>query len=94
MDPNKTISFGTAFAHCASTSSWWLSLGITVLILVALWIALEVEAKKANFDPSNVEKVLLVVTVFAIGLALLMRPAEVAANTSIAEAAKGLWLGY
>lgn len=94
MNPNQSISFSTAFAHCASTGSWWLSLGITVIILAALWIALEIEAKKANFDPSVVEKVLLVVTVFALGLAILMRPCEVAANTSIASAAKGMWLGY
>lgn len=94
MDTTQAIGFAAGFAHVVHTSSWWLWLGGIILLLAALWIVLEVEAKKANFDPSNIEKVLLAVTVLTIGCAIFGRAANVGVNTSKAAAAKGYYLGY
>lgn len=93
MDSTQSISIGMAFAHCASTSSYWWGIVIVIAFLIAGWIVIEKFIAKSQ-DPSNAEKVWMVVCLFAIGVAVFMRPCEVAVNTSIEMAARGHYLGY
>lgn len=93
MDSTSSISLSQAFAHCSSTSSYWWGIVIVILVLLAGWSAIKFYFSK-KFDTSNMEKAWLVITVFAIGIAIFMRPCNVAVNTSVAMAAAGHWLGY
>lgn len=94
MDTTRAIGFAAGFQHCIHTSSYWVSLAIVIGICALLWALLEFVANKANFDPSNLEKVLLIAAVLAISCAIFGRPAQVGANTSVTMAAKGNYLGY
>jgi hypothetical protein len=95
MDTSKPISLALAFHHCASTSSYWIWLAVVLAICLGGWVAILVSAKKKpEWDPNTVMLVWGVACLFAIAIAVFARPCDVAANTSVNMAAKGLWLGY
>lgn len=94
MDSTKTISFMTAWHHCATTASYWAWLGAFVLIAIIGGLTINYVGNKKNTDVSNVQKVWWIVFAFLIFGALLIRPGSVAANTTEAMAAANQWLGY
>lgn len=94
MDTSPAIGFLAGFQHCIHTSSYWISFGAIMGVCGILWALLEFWYGKKVADPSKIEKVLLIITVFAFALCLLMRPCEVGWNTSVDMAAKGMYLGY
>jgi len=91
---DKTISWGQAWAHCASTGSYWAWIAIFFAVGLIGLLVINAAAKIANKDPYVAKLVWCILFVFLLALAVFMRPSQVAANTSQAEAAKGLWLGY
>lgn len=93
MDTSPSISIGTAFAHCASTGSYWWGIVIVALICVAGWAFIQIKLAK-SMDVSTIQKVWATVCLFAIMIAIFMRPCMVATNTSVTMAAAGHWLGY
>lgn len=93
MDTVKSISLSQAFAHCASTGSYWWGLGIVLAIVIAVIIGIIVFEKSAEVNPF-VKMFLVFACMAAILMAVFMRPCDVAANTSEEMAAKGHYLGY
>lgn len=86
---NKTISFAQAWAHVAHSPAYWIWI-VVVLILsgVFAWA-------NNKYDFGTAGKVAGIVALFfALGFAILFRPAEVAANTSIDAASRGVYIGY
>jgi hypothetical protein len=93
MDTTKNISLAQAFAHCASTGSYWWGLIITLAIVAVVITGLVIASKKTEVNPL-VKMLLVFACVAAIALAIFMRPTNLAANTSEAAAARGHYLGY
>lgn len=94
MDTSAPIGFLAGLMHCWHTSSYWISFACVMGGIGILWAALEYFAKKNDFDPSNIEKVLMVIAIFAFFTCLLMRPCEVGGNTSVDMASHGQYIGY
>ena len=93
MDSTKNISLHAAFAHCASTGSYWLWIVIAVVAsIIALFLL-----TKAN-NKTEVNPLVKIIVYFAVAAAILcsifVRPTSVQANTSEAMAARGHYLGY
>ena len=92
MDSTQTISWGMAWHHCASTSSYWLwIIGVAVGWAVAI-IAINAMANKMNKDLDRVKLWTSVVFFFALAFAILASPSSVAANTNEAMAARGVFI--
>jgi len=89
MDSTQTISWGMAWHHCASTSSYW----IWIICVAVGWalaiVAINAMANKMNKDLDRVKLWTSVVFVFALAFTILASPSSMAANTSIAAAARG-----
>lgn len=90
---DKNISLGWAFAHCATTGSYWLWIIIAVLASIAAAVILT----RAN-NKSEVNPMVKMLVYFAIAVAILcsifVRPCNVAANTTEEQAARGVYIGY
>lgn len=85
----KNITWGQAFEHCIHTGSYatFLLIGIIVFIFAIVYAL--------KWAPTWKEGVIAIgVALFFFFLCLFMRPSEVAANTSVDNAAKGVYLGY
>lgn len=93
MDTTQQITLSQAFAHCASTGSYWLWIAIA---LAACGLTCFLWYKAAKNNPVNIiiQIVLTFAMVAAIVCSILIRPCDVAANTSRAAAARGHFLGY
>jgi len=93
MDTSPHISLGQAFAHCASTGSYWLWIAIACVASVITIVLLT----RAN-NKSEVNGMVKMVIYFAIAAAILcsifVRPTSVCQNTSVDAAARGNYLGY
>jgi hypothetical protein len=92
MNPNAHISLGQAFAHCACTGSYWLWLAIAIIICGAtIYFAI----KSLKTSDIGAEHIILLFALLAImALAVFLRPTEVCQNTSVSEAARGIYIGY
>ena len=93
MDTTKSITLGQAFAHCASTSSYWWGIGITLVLIAACAIGMFVYSKKSEINP-YVKMALVFAMVAALFCCVFIRPCSVAVNTSQAAASRGHYLGY
>lgn len=87
---NKTISFGKALAHCASTGSYWAwVIGALVLLVAAIIFV------KVNKKPEDATKwYIVIIAAIILGLTIFIRPFEVKANTTEEQAARGVYIGY
>lgn len=88
----ENISFLEAWAHVAKSGSYWLWLILaTFLASAVIYVVIHEYKKKAL-------TIVHFLALFAVGciflLALLMRPAEVAGNTTKEQAARGVYIGY
>jgi formate-dependent nitrite reductase membrane component NrfD len=93
MDTTKSITLGQAFAHCASTGSYWLWIGIALAFIIGTSIGMFVYSKKTEINPI-VKIALVFAMVAALFCSIFIRPCDVAQNTSQAAAARGHYLGY
>jgi bacteriorhodopsin len=93
MDTSQSISLHAAFAHCASTGSYWLWI---VIAFVASIIALYLLTKANNKAEVNslVKIIIYFAVLVAIGCSIFVRPCSVMVNTSVDAAARGHYLGY
>lgn len=93
MDTTQQITLSQAFAHCASTGSYWLWIAIA---LVACGITCFLWYKAAQKSEVNiyVRLFLTFAMIAAIVCSILVRPVNVRVNTSSAAAARGHFLGY
>lgn len=86
-DPNvDTISFSQAWSHVAGFTSYWVWLFLSVLPTVVYVMYLIV-----NKD-SQLNLILLFVCLALLMAGMLYAPAECAANTTIEQAARGVYI--
>lgn len=91
--PTDNITLGQAFAHCTSTTSYWLWIGIVLAasgLICLLWYRAEKNAEVNVY----VKLILTFIMVAAIISSIFMRPCDVAANTSVEMMQRGHYLGY
>lgn len=89
----ENISLFTAWGHVASTASYWVWLLIATAISTIIFAMVIKSVKKSSeFTIDKIFFLLIGVAIFLF--ALLMRPCEVAANTTKDQAARGIFIGY
>lgn len=93
MDTTKSITLSQAFAHCASTGSYWLWIGIAVLFCAVVSFMWYKAAQKTEVNP-YVKIFLAFVMLVAIVCSVFIRPVDVHVNTSTKMSKSNHWLGY
>lgn len=92
-EPTDLISMGTAFNHCFSTTSYVLWLIASIIVLgVVVFFSLKAYRNGDVDGKGFTWRVLLGLAFFLA--CLLVRPAEIANNTTVEQAARGAWIGY
>ena len=91
--PTDNISWGTAFNHCMTTTGYVVFLVLGAVVLAGASFYSIKNYKSAKWDGMKTTLVI------ALALALFMcclfiRPSEIAANTTVEQAARGAWIGY
>jgi hypothetical protein len=89
---SKNITIGQAFKHCASSISYWVWIAAAVAVAGAGWYGVVKSIQASGFS-IGIGLLAFAVTMLLM-LAIFMRPSEVAANTSVDQAAKGIYIGY
>jgi len=90
VDPSDNITWGTAFNHVSQSFSYWLWIIITVAA-AAVYI-FKITSSKEGWDLGRT--IVLFVLLALLMTALMVRPSEVAANTTVEQAARGVFIGY
>lgn len=86
------ISFGKAFSYCTTLFSYWLWIIIASALAIGGGIVLYKQYKKnASWEVGY--SVILFVLVALFAAAWLYLPAEIAANTTPEQAARGVYIG-
>jgi len=92
---DKNISFGQALAHCAGTSSYWWGIIIVLIVAAALVAGVILYEKKKGVEVYPLVKIIgAFAIVVALAISILGRPANLAANTTQEQAARGVYIGY
>lgn len=92
-NPSDNITFGQAFSHCASTLSYWLWLIPLGIVMLTGWYF--TWRAYSNDQEWTTGKTLICFGLFALFMvSLFMMPAEIAANTTVEQAARGVFIGY
>lgn len=86
--PDDYISWGQAFDHVSKSFSYWLFILLAAAPMV-YYVWSVVKGKVETFSLP-----LMFVFLVLIALAIFMRPSEVAANTTVEQAARGVFIGY
>ena len=88
--PTDAVGLSAAFGHCAQSASYWVwGLIVTAGIGFGAYEMKKAYDRDGSFSPA---------LAFA-GAALLLfvwcyRPSELAWNTTVEQAARGVWIGY
>lgn len=94
MDTTRAIGLLAGWKHCVNTGSYWYWLiGYTIVATILAYLFKWYE-NKANKDWDNQFTVLMIVFVIIWVCFLLVRPANVGADTWIGAAQRGHYLGY
>lgn len=89
---NEYITLGEAFNHCFETTSYWVYLGIGVLVFLVGIFGLKKSYDKEGWGTG---KILVLFLLLAILLTvILLRPTSISANTTKEQAARGVYIGY
>jgi hypothetical protein len=91
--PMHNVPWGDAWLHVAHSFSYWLFTIITFLVLVVVTYKSIVEYKSGDLESESLA-LRMIIVIAAFAFALLFRPCEVAVNTTVEQAARGVWLGY
>ena len=92
QNPDDYITFGQAFSHVSESASYWIFAIATSILTVGYWIY-AVAANKSGADGRGLALIGFVVTAACL-FAWLFRPAEVAANTTVEQMLRGVYIGY
>ncbi len=90
VQPTDNITWGTAFNHVSQSFYYWLWVVLAVAAAVAyVW------AITTSKDGWNQTRVLILFVALALVMASIMYlPSEIAANTTVEQAARGVFIGY
>jgi hypothetical protein len=91
--PTDNVSWGQAFGHVSHSFWYWFFAVITFIVLaVNFYFSLESYAKGEIDGGQFALRLIVCLVIFAF--AFLFRPCEVAANTTVEQAARNHWIGY
>lgn len=93
MDTTQSITLSQAFAHCASTSSYWVWIGIALVVDAVILILLTKANNKAEVNPM-VKMLIYFFCLAFVMCSIFIRPCNVHVNTSVEMAKRGHYLGY
>jgi hypothetical protein len=93
QDTSPSITLSQAFAHCASTGSYWLWIGIAVVFDLLVVVEL-IRYQKKNEVASYWVAIICFVLLSILMLSVFKDPVNVHVNTSVNMAAQNKWLGY
>lgn len=88
--PDDNITWGTAFAHVSHSFGYWIFIIIFALVLGYYIYSVQ----KARNGWTGKEFLIAFGIFAALMIAIFIRPSEVAANTTVEQAARGVWIGY
>lgn len=91
--PTDDVGLAAAFAHCASTVSYWVS-GVAITLAVSVLGFFTWRRYKREGLPAMAFGLIGLVILFGLFLAWGYRPSELAWNTTVEQAARGVWVGY
>lgn len=91
-NPSANISLARAFKHCASTTSYWIWLIILGIVSIGGAIFIIINSQTNGWQSGHQWGMGGCAVVLAC--AILMRPVEVAANTTNEQADRGVFIGY
>lgn len=88
--PTDNITWGSAFHHVSQSFGYWIFIILFAAVLGGYIFM--VQKKKDGWDG---KKFLIAFAIFAaLMIAIFIRPSEVAANTTVEQAARGVFIGY
>ena len=88
--PTDNITFGTAWHHVSKSFGYWIFV-IIAIALIAGYVYRTAKSEDGWYGQSYlISFALLLILLFAI----FFRPCEVAANTAVEQAARGVFIGY
>ncbi len=91
--PTDNITWGQAFNHVSESYGYWVFVIIGAILALGVGFKLYTGYKKGNL--SGMQVTLWGFGVLAFNLcAWLIRVSEVAANTTVEQAARGVFIGY
>lgn len=90
--PEDFITWGQAFQHVSHSFGYWLFV-VTTTLLLAFVIAAVIKANKQGQDGANLSVFVFIALVLCL-CAWFIRPSEIAANTTVEQAARGIFIGY
>lgn len=88
--PTDDIGLPAAFAHCAGSVSYWVWGVLCTLVVAFIGYKMYLSyTREGKFTP-------LLAFILLAGLLFvwMYRPSELAWNTTVEQAAKGIWIGY
>lgn len=89
--PSDPVGLPAAFAHCVESTSYWVW-GIIVSLFSFAGIWWNIKASKAGkVGGSNI---IFFICAAAILFVWFYRPSEIAWNTTVEQATRGVWIGY
>jgi hypothetical protein len=90
VQPTDNITWGQAFNHVSQSFSYWLWVFIAFTAVV-VYVGLITKSK----DGWNQGRVLILFLLLSILMfAIMYLPSEIAANTKVEQAARGVFIGY
>lgn len=88
--PNDNVGLSAAFGHVTSTGSYWLGIAIAVVICLGIVFGMWKSYQKGG----DINTIFVALIVAIMMFAIMMRPCEIAVNTTVEQAARGVWIGY
>ncbi len=88
--PTDPVGLPAAFTHCAESANYWITgIIVTSLIGVGAFMMKKAYDKDGTFSPFLLFGMLVLLL-----LVWCYRPSELAWNTTVEMAEKGIWIGY
>lgn len=88
--PGDDVGLPVAIAHCAESASYWIwGILVTCGVAFGAW-----KMKKAYDESGTFSPLIVFAMLVALLLVWLYRPSEIAWNTTVEQAARGVWIGY
>lgn len=88
-----TISLGTAIRYCFTTTSYVVWFAFTTIVSLIIIYAL-IKSYREEMEWSKGHNIFLAISIALFLAGLLIRPCEIAANTTVEQFSRGVIIGY
>jgi energy-coupling factor transporter transmembrane protein EcfT len=89
---NENITLGEAFSHCFGTTSYWVYVAIGIIVFLVGAFGLKKSYDKEGWSAGKSFVLFLLLGILLTSI--LLRPTDIAANTTKEQAARGVYIGY